>query len=94
MYRNPQGEGLFIVIKFHDGEVDTGSYTGSYRHKPAARTYNTFPEAKKQRTRYRKEGYVARIGEITFDGSGTPSIAWVDEEEEVGPPAEAGAPAG
>lgn len=82
-YNNRQGDGLFLVLKFQDATLDTGSYTGSYRHKPACRSYNTYSMAKTQRTRFRKEGYVARIAEVTIDGSGTPHIAWVPEEEDL-----------
>lgn len=78
MYANAQGDGLFLVLKFDtDDSLDTGSYTGSYRHKPACRSYNTFAAAKYQRTQYRNQGYGARIAEVTIAG-GEPSIRWVE----------------
>lgn len=79
MYANAQGDGLFLVLKFGaDGGLDTGSYTGSYRHKPSCRSYNTLAQAKTQRTRFRNQGYGARIAEVTV-ADGEPSIRWVED---------------
>ncbi|ALA48501.1 hypothetical protein SEA_NICHOLAS_83 [Mycobacterium phage Nicholas] len=80
VYRNRQGSGLFIVFKYIDGELDTGSYTGSYARKPPARTYNTPGQAKAQWNRFIKDGYGARAAEIGFDESGQPFIRFIDEE--------------
>ncbi|WP_078344586.1 hypothetical protein [Mycobacteroides chelonae] len=79
MYANAQGDGLFLVLKFGaDDGLDTGSYTGSYRHKPACRSYNTIGQARTQRTRFRNQGYGARIAEVTV-ADGEPSIRWVED---------------
>lgn len=78
-YRNPQGDGLFIVFKYINGKLDTGSHTGSYAYKPPARMYNTPAKAKAMWNRFIKEGYGARVGEIYFDGD-KPRIRFIDEE--------------
>lgn len=78
-YSNAQGDGLFLVLKFQAGELDTGSYTGSYRHKPACRSYNTIGMAKQMRTRLVKEGYGVRVAEVTVDETGI-HIAYIDQD--------------
>jgi hypothetical protein len=78
-YSNRQGDGLFLVLKFQKGELDTGSYTGSYRHKPACRSYNTIGVAKTQRTRWIKEGYQVRVASVTVDEDG-PHIEYIDQD--------------
>lgn len=67
VYKNRQGSGLFIVFKYINGELDTGSYSGTYARKPPARTYNTASQAKTQWQRFIKDGYGARAAEIWFD---------------------------
>ncbi|AYD82260.1 hypothetical protein SEQ_HALENA_82 [Mycobacterium phage Halena] len=80
-YRNNQGTGLFIVFKYIDGELDTGSYNGSYARKPPARTYNTVGAAKRQWQLFIKQGYGARAAEIYFDpDDGEPMIDFIDTE--------------
>lgn len=80
VYRNRQGTGLFIVFKYVDGELDTGSHSGSYARKPPARTYNTSGHAKAQWNRFIKDGYGARAAEIAFDDQGGPTIRFIDED--------------
>ena len=70
MYNNPEGDGIFLVFKFRNDQLDTGSHTGtgSYRYKGPARVYNTSGKAKAQWTRYQREGYGSRVAEIRVDG--------------------------
>jgi hypothetical protein len=81
MYNNPQGTGLYIVFKFNNDDLDTGSYSGSYARKPPARTYNTVGAAKQQWGRFRREGYGARAAEIWVDlEAGEVSARWIDDD--------------
>lgn len=80
VYRDNQGDGLWIVFKFVGNELDTGSYNGSYARKPPARTYNKRGPAKAQWNRFIKDGYRARVAEVFIDDSGSPQISWVDQE--------------
>lgn len=79
VYSNPQGDGLYIVFKYLNDNLDTGAYSGSYRYKPPARTYNAIGQAKRQWQRFHNEGYAARAAEITIvDGS--PAVEWIDQD--------------
>lgn len=78
VYPNRQGDGLFITLKYRDGELDTGSYTGSYSHKPAARVYNTQGKAKAQWNRFIKDGYGSRVAELRINSDGSIAAEWID----------------
>ncbi|MDO3050715.1 hypothetical protein [Mycobacteroides abscessus] len=80
VYNNKQGTGLFVVVKYVDGELDTGSYTGSYARKPPARTYNTRGQAKTQWQRFIKDGYGARAAELRINPDGSIQAVWIDGE--------------
>jgi hypothetical protein len=77
VYKNPQGDGLFIVFKYIDEELDTGSYNGSYARKPPARTYNKRGSAKAQWVRFQRDGYQSRAAEIWFEDGGV-HIEFID----------------
>lgn len=80
VYKNRQGTGLYLVFKFIDGELDTGSYNGSYQYKPPTRSYNTTGKAKAQWNRFQKDGYGSRVAEVTIDETGEPRIEYIDHD--------------
>lgn len=81
MYNNPQGDGIYLVFKFRDDQLDTGSHTGTYRYKGPARVYNTVGKAKAQWTRFQREGYGSRVAEIRVDpDDGEIHGLWVDAD--------------
>lgn len=80
VYDNRQGDGLFIALKYRNGVLDTGSYTGGYAHKPAARVYNTAGKAKAQWSRFIKDGYDSRAAELRVNSDGSIEAVWIDEK--------------
>lgn len=80
VYKNRQGTGLYLVFKFIDGELDTGSHSGTYQYKPPTRSYNTTGKAKAQWNRFQKDGYGSRVAEITIDNLGAPHIEYIDHD--------------